>query len=481
MAKIEDLQNLDFDKIKSDPLKKAVKDLVADYEKEDDKAFFQDAAKDNIDKLFSMVKSHSPEAIQKSEKKPAEMPAKKEKSEATESGSDDLRSLTREVTDELTDLGIDLDGEDETIIATTRMDLEEAMDESSDTKFTSQVKKAVESFQEFASDISDTKIRKLAVASVDKLAKALELEKPEAKPKPDKREADKKKSKEILEELKKLDPELEACRAVIREHNKKKREAQGTKPKKTRYTKLKEKLLSLINLMPDNLKNDVKVQRKTEKILLTTHRELVAAWGMNKVKAKPGAEAIKDKFDVMEEKATEKNEAKEPEEKKAPAKKKVPVKSSKPQKPKQRDMKEKGSVKIGLMYRDGANYKTHFTHDIDLKAFPKAKDIKVGDEILMGEYGTLPESEFFNSDIHPYEYNDQDDHNILEVTELLEPDENENGRTVWNVYYYDKGTLIDQTQVDEKNSKLAWDLFKEFGHKRTPGVHLKWEETTEDE
>jgi len=144
-------------------------------------------------------------------------------------------------------------------------------------------------------------------------------------------------------------------------------------------------------------------------------------------------------------------------------------------------MKEKGSVKLGLMYRDGANYKTHFTHDIDLKAFPKAKDIKVGDEILMGEYGTLPESEFFNSEIHPYEYNDQDDHNILEVTELLDPDENENERTVWNVYYYDKGTLIDQTQVDEKSTKLAWDLFKEFGHKRTPGVHLKWEETTENE
>ena len=33
MTKIEDLQNLDFDKIKSEPLKKAVKNLVADYNK----------------------------------------------------------------------------------------------------------------------------------------------------------------------------------------------------------------------------------------------------------------------------------------------------------------------------------------------------------------------------------------------------------------------------------------------------------------
>ena len=542
MTKIEDLQNLDFDKIKSDPLKKAVKNLVADYEKEEDKKFFQEAAKENIDKLFSMVKSHSPEAIIKKKdtsgsyttsdgfkwKLLSKEEAKKrfkdnkevygldrgDESEAliedtedferfdefgveqgkeekkTQKSSGLTKELVRKVIDELTDLGIDLEGEDETIIATTRMDLEEAIDESSDTKFTSQVKKAVESFQDFESDISNTKIKKQAVDSVNKLVEALKMDEPKAKPKKDKRENDKKKSKEILEELKTLEPELEACRATIREYNQKKKEVEGEKPKKTRYTKLKEKLLSLINLMPDNLKKDVNVQRKTEKILLTTHRELVAAWGMNKVNAKPGAEAIKDKFDAMEEKATEKEEAKKPEEKKTSSKKKVPEKPGKPQKPKTSAeknrnkpaaMKEKETVKLGLMYRDGANYKTHFTHEIDLKAFPKAKSLKVGDEILMGEYGTLPESEFFNSEIHEYEYNEQDDHNILEITEILDPEENEDAK-VWNVYYYDKeGELIDQTQVDEKDEKLAWDLFKEFGHKKSPGIHLKWEETTENE
>ena len=108
-----------------------------------------------------------------------------------------------------------------------------------------------------------------------------------------------------------------------------------------------------MSLIPDNLKEDVNVQRKTEKILLTTHRELVNAWGMNKVKAKSGAEAIKDKFEAMEEKA-EKKETSE-------------VKK----KPKKSRMKE--VIKLGIMYRDGANYKTHFTHEIDLKAFPKAK------------------------------------------------------------------------------------------------------------
>ena len=511
MKKIEELLNLDFEKIESEPLKKAVKNLVADYEKEDDKSFFEQAAKDNIDKLLSMVKAHAPEAISKKKetsgiyttsdgfkwkllsKDEAKKRFKEDKevyglnrddeSEALieetkdfdrfdefgiEQGKSDKKAgtasgltkeLVREVIDELTDLGIDLEGEDETIIATTRLDLEEALDESDNKKFTSKVKDAVQSFKDFETDISDAKIKKLAIASVNKLVKV--LDEPTSKGKPDKREADKKKSKEILEELKKLDPELEACRSVIREHNKKKRDAEGAKPKKTRYTKLKEKLLSLVSLIPDNLKEDVNVQRKTEKILLTTHRELVNAWGMNKVKAKSGAEAIKDKFEAMEEKA-EKKETSE-------------VKK----KPKKSRMKE--VIKLGIMYRDGANYKTHFTHEIDLKAFPKAKSLKVGDEILMGEYGTLSEKEFFNSEIHAYEYNEQDDHNILEVTEILDADEKE-GAKVWNVYFYDKeGELIDQTQIDEKDEKLAWNLFKEFGHTKSAGVHLKWEETTESD
>lgn len=54
-------------------------------------------------------------------------------------------------------------------------------------------------------------------------------------------------------------------------------------------------------------------------------------------------------------------------------------------------------------------------------------------------------------------------------------------KTVYNVYFLDKDEeVIDQTQVDEKKAKLAWDLFKEFGHTRTKGMKLEWEETTED-
>ena len=107
----------------------------------------------------------------------------------------------------------------------------------------------------------------------------------------------------ILEVLKEMEPQLEQCRKVIREHNRKKREAAPKKPKKSRYTLLKERLLALYTLVPDALKKDADTYRETEKILLSTHRQLVTAWGMSKVKAAPGEEAIKEKSDVLEEKA----------------------------------------------------------------------------------------------------------------------------------------------------------------------------------
>lgn len=54
-------------------------------------------------------------------------------------------------------------------------------------------------------------------------------------------------------------------------------------------------------------------------------------------------------------------------------------------------------------------------------------------------------------------------------------------KKAWNVYYIDKdGEQIDQTQIDEKSAKLAWELFEEFGHKKTKGNRIEWEKTTED-
>lgn len=63
---------------------------------------------------------------------------------------------------------------------------------------------------------------------------------------------------------------------------------------------------------------------------------------------------------------------------------------------------------IDLMYRCGGNFKTPIrviTED------PKAADLKTGDEIRMGQFGSMTEAEFFSN----YPYDPSFDHNILEV------------------------------------------------------------------
>ncbi len=133
----------------------------------------------------------------------------------------------------------------------------------------------------------------------------------QSKPKPKEKETEKKESepaktdaqdKDLLEELKTLEPKLENCRRVIREHNAKKKEAQGPKPQPTRHTQLKNKLLSIVSLIPDKLEKDEEVMEATKDILLDTHSKLIETWGMDKKKAKPGAAAIEEKFDSIEEK-----------------------------------------------------------------------------------------------------------------------------------------------------------------------------------
>jgi len=185
--------------------------------------------------------------------------------------------LIRNVIGELTDVSMDLKGVDETIVQTTIYDLEEALEEKEFARLKKRVVEACENFKEFASDIMDKKGREV-------------------------------RSKRVMDELEKLQPELERCRAVVREAQAKKKEAEGPKPKPTRFTQLKTKLLSLAGIIPPKFKENLGVQEQTKRILLKTHRDLVEAWGMDRKKAQPGADAIEEKFEKIEEKITKKNE-----------------------------------------------------------------------------------------------------------------------------------------------------------------------------
>jgi hypothetical protein len=53
-------------------------------------------------------------------------------------------------------------------------------------------------------------------------------------------------------------------------------------------------------------------------------------------------------------------------------------------------------------------------------------------------------------------------------------------RTVYNVTYLNgNDKVIDTTQIDERSESVAWDLFKEFGHKRTPKTRIEFEDAIE--
>ena len=81
---------------------------------------------------------------------------------------------------------------------------------------------------------------------------------------------------------------------------------------------------------------------------------------------------------------------------------------------------DKRVIKLDLLYRCGGNYKTPFEILVKVSEYPDVLKLKVDDQIEMGQYGTLTQGKFFNSEIHPHTYDGVYDHNLLEVEEITE-------------------------------------------------------------
>lgn len=107
---------------------------------------------------------------------------------------------------------------------------------------------------------------------------------------------------EFLKEKVTLNKKAQHCKLMLKKHYAQLRELQGSSPKPTRYQKIKSHFVAIGNLIPDKLKNNLEVQQETEKILLRTHRHIIDAFGMNKLKAQKDREAIKEKYERIEEK-----------------------------------------------------------------------------------------------------------------------------------------------------------------------------------
>ena len=147
--------------------------------------------------------------------------------------------------------------------------------------------------------------RRFSLANFSALiARILESRKTEEQKEGEKKEARKQKearSKEVIKKVKReVEPDLDACRQAIKEHKQKMKEENPPepKPKKTRITKLHERLLSLVALIPDEHKEDTELLDKTEKILLDTLHKLTNLWGMSRTR--PAEKAIEERFDKLE-------------------------------------------------------------------------------------------------------------------------------------------------------------------------------------
>ena len=76
---IQQLQDLDISKVQPEALQNAVQELLNDYKETSDKKAFEDIAKENIEKVFSMVERLAPDAVKKPKAKDSESPKKEEK------------------------------------------------------------------------------------------------------------------------------------------------------------------------------------------------------------------------------------------------------------------------------------------------------------------------------------------------------------------------------------------------------------------
>jgi hypothetical protein len=72
-------------------------------------------------------------------------------------------------------------------------------------------------------------------------------------------------------------------------------------------------------------------------------------------------------------------------------------------------------VRVEFLYRDADNYKTTFFRSVEKE---KTETLEIGQMIEMGEYNTSKQNLFFDSAEHPFPYQHEYDHNLLEVTAI---------------------------------------------------------------
>lgn len=156
-----------------------------------------------------------------------------------------------------------------------------------------------------------------AKESIEAVYKMIQANSPEAIPNNEETSSDKKQSKSentpkrkkklTKKELDAFEEEIKQCRLAIKEYNAKKREGQPKKPTPKRHEKIEKYLLAIGNLVPDNLKDNLDILDKAEKILSKTGREIMKLYRMDELHIKEVEKEIKEKYDQKEQKIKKDN------------------------------------------------------------------------------------------------------------------------------------------------------------------------------
>jgi hypothetical protein len=169
-------------------------------------------------------------------------------------------------------------------------------------------------------DATKQEFAKQATESIQAVYKMIQANAPEAIPGNETQETDsdsdnkkadntpKKKKKLTKEELDAFEEEIKQCRLAIKEYNAKKNEGKPKKPKKKRHEKIEGHLLSIGNLVPENLKDNLDILEKAEKILSKTGREIMKLYRMDELHIKEVEQEIKEKYQQKEQKIKKDND-----------------------------------------------------------------------------------------------------------------------------------------------------------------------------
>lgn len=180
---------------------------------------------------------------------------------------------------------------------------------------------AVELLEDYADEAEENRadFLKDAQEAIDAVYKMIQVNSPEALPgnKDEKNVSDDtndsskdapKKKKLTKTEMDAFEEEIKQCKTAIKEYNAKKREGKPKKPPKKRHEKIESHLLSIGNLVPDNLKDNLDILEETEKILSKTGIAIMKLYRMDELEIKEVQEEIKEKYEQKEEKIKKDND-----------------------------------------------------------------------------------------------------------------------------------------------------------------------------